>query len=149
MPGNIKELRQQRRRRLRKRHFKSGFVKCWNYFPMNSKGLYQSSGKEIGSCCMGFPFSTKHKIKHFHVVVVLRRLKNVQKSVMHVQSFCFTNLKLLLFCRSRSRRRCRWLCFLIEFFGRNDLTDFQREFFVDNVICLVKIGFEKRETNTK
>ena len=40
---------------------------------------------------MGFPFSTKHKIKHFDVVVVLRRLKNVQKSLMHVQSFCFTN----------------------------------------------------------
>ena len=61
-----------------------------------------------------------YPLKYFHVVVLLRRLKNVPKSVMHVKSFCFTNIKLLLFCRSRSRRRCRWLCFLIEFFGRND-----------------------------
>ena len=30
-------------------------------------------------------------------------LKNVQKSVMHVQSCCFTNINLLLFCRSRCR----------------------------------------------
>ena len=32
-------------------------------------------------------------------------LKNVRKSVMHVQSCCFTNTNLLLFCRSRCRRR--------------------------------------------
>ena len=33
-----------------------------------------------------------------------RRLRNVQKSVMHVQRCCFVNLTLLLFCRRR--RRC-------------------------------------------
>ena len=34
-------------------------------------------------------------------------LKNVQKSVMHVQSCCFTNINLSLFCPSRCRRhRC-------------------------------------------
>ena len=54
--------KQQRRRRLRKRHLKSEFallqtlsrllhlvyfVKCWQMFlELNSKGLYQSSGKE-------------------------------------------------------------------------------------------------------
>ena len=32
-------------------------------------------------------------------------LKNVQKSVMHVQSCSFTNINLSLFCRSRCRRR--------------------------------------------
>ena len=58
----IKELKQQRRQRLRKRHLKSEFaplqtlsrlfhlvyfVKCWQMFlELNSKGLYQSSGKE-------------------------------------------------------------------------------------------------------
>ena len=31
-----------------------------------------------------------------HVPVVQRRLRNVQKGVMHVQSCCFTNLKLLV-----------------------------------------------------
>ena len=32
----------------------------------------------------------KHNIRHFHVVVVQRRKRNVQ-SVMHVQSCCFAN----------------------------------------------------------
>ena len=72
---------------------------------LNSKGLYQSSGKEKESCCLVFPSSTKREIRHFHVVVVQRRLRNVQKSVMHVQSCCFANLNLLLFFRSRCRRR--------------------------------------------
>ena len=43
----------------------------------------------------------------FHVVVEQRRQKNVQKSVMHVQSWFFACLNLLLFCRSRCRRRRR------------------------------------------
>ena len=34
---------------------------------------------------------------NFHVAVVQRWPKNVQKSVMHVQSCCFTNINLLLF----------------------------------------------------
>ena len=63
------ELKQQRRRRLRKRHLKSEFtlpqtlsrlfqlvqfVKCWQFFlELNSKRLYQSSGKEKESrCCL-------------------------------------------------------------------------------------------------
>ena len=59
------ELKQQRRRRLRKRHVKSEFallqtlsrlfllvqfVKCWQIFvEFNFKRLYQSSGKKIKS----------------------------------------------------------------------------------------------------
>ena len=31
-------------------------------------------------------------MRHFHVVVVQRRLRNVQKSVMHVQRCCFANV---------------------------------------------------------
>ena len=38
------------------------------------------------------------------MVVVRQRQRNVQKSVIHVQS-CFVNLNLWLFCR---RRSCRW-----------------------------------------
>ena len=63
-PRNLhnRELKQQRRWRLQKRHLKSEFaplqtlsrlfhllyfVKCWQMFlELNSKGLYQSSGKE-------------------------------------------------------------------------------------------------------
>ena len=41
------------------------------------------------------------------------RQRNAQKSVMHVQSYCFANLNLLLFCRSRCRRRRRCLSSLI------------------------------------
>ena len=78
-----------------------------NVLKLNSKGLYQSSRTEKESCCLVFPPSTKHEIRHFNVVVVQRRLRNVQKSVMHVQSCCFANLNLFLFCRSRCRRhRC-------------------------------------------
>ena len=56
--------------------------------------------------------STKREIRHFNVVVVKQRQRNVQKSVMHVQSCCFANLILLLLCRSRCRRlrRRRRLC---------------------------------------
>ena len=43
-----------------------------------------------------FPSSKKCEIKHFHVVVVQRRQRNVQKSLMHVQSYCFAYL--ILFC---------------------------------------------------
>ena len=40
----------------------------------------QSSGfKEKENCCLVFPSSTKHEISHFHVVVVQRRQRNVQK----------------------------------------------------------------------
>ena len=46
---------------------------------------------------------------HFNVVVVKRRIRNVQKSVMHVQSCGFANRNLLLFCRSRWHRRRRCL----------------------------------------
>ena len=43
-----------------------------------------------------------------------RRERNVQESVMHVQSCCFTNLNLLLFCRSCWGRRRRCLSSLIH-----------------------------------
>ena len=38
-----------------------------------------------------FPSSKKLKIWPFHVVVVQGRQRNVQISVMHVQSCCFAN----------------------------------------------------------
>ena len=43
------------------------------------KRLYRSSGKEKESRCIMFTSSTNRKIKHFHVVVVQRRQRNVQK----------------------------------------------------------------------
>ena len=64
---------------------------------LNSIGLYQSSGKEEENCCFEFPSSTKPEFRHYHAVVVQRRLRNAQKSVMHVQSCYFANLNLLGF----------------------------------------------------
>ena len=54
-------------------------------------------------------------IRTFHVVIVQRWQRNVQKRVLHVHCCCFANLNLLLFCRSRSRRRRRCLSSLISY----------------------------------
>ena len=108
-----RELKIHRRRRLRKRdllaalNFMKLIVPRLILQKLNSKGLYQSSGKVKESCCLVFPSSTKREIRHFHIVVVQGRQRNIQKSVMHVQSCCFANPNLLLFCRSRCRRRRR------------------------------------------
>ena len=47
------------------------------FWELNSKGLYQSSGKENESCFLAFMSSTKRESRHFHVVVVQRRQKKV------------------------------------------------------------------------
>ena len=39
----------------------------------------------------------KREIRHFHVVVVQRQQRKIQKSMMHVQSVRFANLNQLLF----------------------------------------------------
>ena len=75
--------RRRRRRRLQKRHLMSEFTNFIALIPsrlihqmlancleLNSKGLYQRSGKEKESCCLRFPSLTKPEIRHFHVVVV-------------------------------------------------------------------------------
>ena len=106
---DTRELKQKRRRRLWKRLFKSKVAllqkryrtysnsfnssNVGNFFlDLNSKKLYQSSGKENESRCRVFTSSTKRDIRHFYVVVVQRLQRNVQKSVMHVQSCCFAKL---------------------------------------------------------
>ena len=77
--------------------------------------LYQSSGKRKENGRLVFPSSTKREIRHFHVVVVQRWQRNVQKSVMHLQSCYFANLNLLVFCHSRCRRRRRcWSSLLLK-----------------------------------
>ena len=45
-----------------------------------------------------FTSSIKREIRKFHVLVVQRQERNVQKIVMQVQSCCFADLNLLLFC---------------------------------------------------
>ena len=61
---------------------------------LNPKGPYLSSEKE--NFCFVLTYSIKRacEIRKFHVAVVQQRLRNVQKSVMHVRS-CF------FFCQSK------------------------------------------------
>ena len=69
---------------------------------LNSKGRYLSLQKAKDNFCVVFTYSIKRarKIRRFHVAVVQRRLRNLQKSVMHVQRCCFANLNLSPFCLS-------------------------------------------------
>ena len=108
----IKGLKQQQWQRLQKRHLKKWSCTASNFIALipsclshqlNSKGLYQSSGKEKESCCLVFPSTTVHEFMHFHIVVVQRWQRNVQKSMVHMQSCCFANLNLLLFHSSYFR----------------------------------------------
>ena len=81
---------------------------------LNSKGPYLSLEK-TEKLFVVFTYSVKqvHEIRKFHLPVMQRWLKNVQKSVMHVQSSCFANINLLLFCRSLCRPRCCCLSSLL------------------------------------
>ena len=64
---------------------------------LNPKGPYVSLEKEKQNFCVVLTYSIKRarEIRKFHVSVVQQRLRNVQKSVIHVHFvlFCF-------FCQS-------------------------------------------------
>ena len=95
------------RRRLRKRHLKSEFVLLRTFisliptrsssnvgkffWELNFKRLYQSSGKEREGRCLVFTCLTQREIRHFHVVVVQQRQRNLQKRVMPLQSCCLNS----------------------------------------------------------
>ena len=68
------------------------FVKCRRtLLKLNFKGPYSSSEREIKFHRCLFTSSIKREIRHFHVVVVQKRERNVQKSVMQVRSCCFVH----------------------------------------------------------
>ena len=56
----------------------------------NSSEPYPSSERERKFRLRLFTCSIKHTIRQFHVVVVHKQQNNVQKSVMHVRSCCFS-----------------------------------------------------------
>ena len=60
---------------------------------LNPKKPYLNLEKEKENFCVLFNYSIKRarEVRKFHVTVVQRRLRNVQKSVMDVQNnqFCF------------------------------------------------------------
>ena len=106
--GIFRKLKQQRRRRLRKRHLKSEFelpqtlsrlfhlvqfIKCWQFsLELNSKRLYRSSGKEKESRCLVLTSSIKREIRHFHVLVVQWRLRNKTKQRVARASGSFSRM---------------------------------------------------------
>ena len=66
------------------------FVKCRRaLLKLNFKGPYPSSEREVIFRRCLFTPSIKREIRYFHVVVVQKRERNRQKSVMHVRSCCF------------------------------------------------------------
>ena len=68
---------------------------------LNRRGPYLSLEKKSDNVCVVLTYLIKRasEIRKFHVAVVQQRLRNVQKSVMHVQSCFFVNLNLLLVLR--------------------------------------------------
>ena len=74
---------------------------------LNFKRPYLSSEREIKFCCCLFTFSIERKIGHFHVVVVQKQERNVQKCDAHAK-LLFCSLNLLFLWRFRCQPR-RWI----------------------------------------
>ena len=89
-----RDLKMRGQQRQVKRRLKSEFALTlsnarelsWSWIP---KSLIQVKTEERKFCRCLFTRSIKHEIKHFHVVVVQWRQRNVEKGVMNVQSCCF------------------------------------------------------------
>ena len=99
--------------------------RCFQLYRANSISLYSSDvGESFWSWILKDCIRVQEKKKRvvvlcshpqFHIVVVQRRQRNVQTSVIHVQSCYFANLNLLLFCRPRCRRCRRCLSSLLMY----------------------------------
>ena len=93
-----------------KRHLKSGFplfklhrshLICQmlaKFSGLNRKGPYLSLEKENFCVVLTYSIKRASELRKFHVAVIQQRLRNGQKSVIHVQSCSFASLNLLLFC---------------------------------------------------
>ena len=96
------------------------FVNCWQIF--SGAEFWKTDSKFRNGerkSFLVFTSFTKRENRHFHVVVVQwRQKKNVQKSVLHLQSSCFVNLNLFLFFRSHWV--CRRLCLSSHILVRGD-----------------------------
>ena len=80
------------------------FVRCCQIFWVKSDRTVCKFRKSKTNFCVVLTYSIKRarEIRKFHVAVVQQRLRKVQNSVMHVQSFFFANLNLLFLCCSPS-----------------------------------------------
>ena len=77
-------------------------MRAWKLFTPG----YGVLEKEI--CCVLLTYVIKRvsEIRKFYVAVVQQRLRSVQKSMMHIQSFSFANLNLLLFAVAKTPYCC-------------------------------------------
>ena len=73
---------------------------------LNSRGLYLISQHKKENHCLVFMSSTKCENRKLQIVFEQWQQKNVQKSMMHVQSCCFANLNLMPFCCCCCRHHC-------------------------------------------
>ena len=91
------------------------FVKFANLSGVESESTISKFRKRKRKflCCVHLPYylTGTREIGTFHVAIVQRRLRYVQKSVMHMRSCCFAKVSLLLFCRSR--RLCCFISILL------------------------------------
>ena len=84
-----------------------------NVLELNSKGLYQSSGKEEKVIVLCSRPRQNVNSGTFTLLSGNDGKEMYEKSVMHVQSCCFANQIYCFFCRSRCRLRRRCLSSLI------------------------------------
>ena len=86
------------------------FVLGWRFFEeLNSERLHLSSPERQRTeenRCLVFPSSIKHEIWKDQVIDVQRRQMFKKAWCTTVQSCCFANLNLLLFCLPRCCRQC-------------------------------------------
>ena len=97
--------------RCRSRLFKlTEKVKCRRIsLELISWGPPSSFGREWQIHCRLFTSSIKREIRDFHAVVVRWRQRNVQKSVLYVQSCCFANQTYCFFdVLATSSFQARW-----------------------------------------
>ena len=113
--SNSREFTQRRWQRLRKRQLRClklnraysnsfnslNVSKCFWSWILKDRIKVQEKKKKVFVLCS----RPRQNVKLGSFVQ--RRKRNVQKSVMHVQSCCLACLNLLLFCHCRCRRRRR------------------------------------------
>ena len=89
-----RKLKQRRRRQIQKRCLKLHRTYSISFNSSNVGKLFRCC---ILKDCIEVLGNKKKVVRHFHVVVMQRRQRNVQKSVMHVQSCCFIFLNFCFF----------------------------------------------------
>ena len=97
------------------------FNQIFNLVNFSGVEFYYFLKRFIKSSFCVYLTARKRENRHFHVVVIQRRQRNVQKSVTHAQSCCSANLNLFSFRRSRCRH-CRGRRCLCTTYGQREGT---------------------------